>query len=41
MTWCFYLIGTHPEVEERMYREIIDVLGEDGQPSFENHRQLV
>ena len=41
MTWCFYLIGTHPEVEEKMYQEIIDVLGEDGQPTFENHRQLV
>ena len=41
MTWCFYLIGTHPEVEEKMYQEIMDVLGEDGQPTFENHRQLV
>ena len=41
MTWCFYLIGTHPEVEEKMYQEIMDVLGEDGEPTFENHRQLV
>ncbi len=40
MTWCTYLLATHPDVQERVYREVLHVLGPDGQLSFDTVNQL-
>ena len=29
MTWCLYFLASHPEVQEKVYQEMVDVLGED------------
>ncbi len=39
MTWCFYLLGTHLDIQEKLYQEIVEVLG-DEEVTFENTRQL-
>ncbi|XP_031573133.1 cytochrome P450 20A1-like [Actinia tenebrosa] len=29
MIWCFYYLALHPEVQEKVYQELIEVLGEE------------
>ncbi|KAK3731833.1 hypothetical protein QZH41_020194 [Actinostola sp. cb2023] len=29
MTWCFYYLAIHPEIQEKVYQELIEVLGEE------------
>ncbi|KAK3731832.1 hypothetical protein QZH41_020193 [Actinostola sp. cb2023] len=29
MTWCFYYLAIHPEIQEEVYQELIEVLGEE------------
>ena len=39
LTWAFYLLSKHPDVERRMHREVVDVLG-DRAPTFEDLPKL-
>jgi cytochrome P450 len=39
LTWTFYLLSKHPEVEERVLKEIRDVLGDD-LPNWNNIKAL-
>ncbi|KAJ8709485.1 hypothetical protein PYW08_009489 [Mythimna loreyi] len=41
MLFVIICIGSYPDVQEKVYQEIIQVLGEDGQLSKENLSQLV
>ena len=29
MTWCLYFLTKHPEVQEKVYQEIEEVLGDE------------
>lgn len=29
MTWCLYFLTKHPEVQEKVYRELEEVLGDE------------
>ena len=33
MVWSLYYLGTHPEVQEKVYKEIVSVIGE-GEVTF-------
>ncbi len=39
MTWAWYLITSHPEIEEELLKSSYDILGNDS-PSFEKLREL-
>ncbi|MCF8275537.1 MAG: cytochrome P450 [Flavobacteriales bacterium] len=39
MAWLWYLLGTHPEIEEKVLRSVNESIG-DKAPSFENLRDL-
>ncbi len=39
LSWALYLIAAHPEIQERMYRETVDVLGTRA-PQFSDMRRL-
>lgn len=39
MTWCFYLVATHPDIQERLYQEVSGALG-DRLPTLEDLEQL-
>ncbi|KAJ8715380.1 hypothetical protein PYW07_009862 [Mythimna separata] len=41
MLFVFICIGSYPDVQEKIYQEITEVLGEDGRLSKENISQLV
>lgn len=40
LSWIFYLLAQHPEKQERLRTELLEVLG-DGEPNFTNLPQLV
>ncbi|KAL5006520.1 hypothetical protein ScPMuIL_015326 [Solemya velum] len=40
LTWCFYYLAAHPEVQERVVREMMTVLGEAGSVSSQNVKKL-
>lgn len=40
LTWAFYFIATHPDVEQKVYEEIKAVLGEEDE-SYASMRDLV
>ncbi len=40
MSWIWYMLGQHPDVEEKLYQNVMDVLGTDRNPSFEGLREL-
>jgi hypothetical protein len=29
MIWCFYYLAVHPEIQEKVYQELIEVLGDE------------
>lgn len=29
MVWCFYYLAIHPEIQEKVYQELLEVLGEE------------
>ena len=39
MVWILYYLGRHPEVQEKVYREIVSVLG-DGEVTFDAVKDL-
>ncbi|XP_035663707.1 cytochrome P450 20A1-like [Branchiostoma floridae] len=41
LTWALYFIATHKEVEEKLYQELIDVLGKKEDVTPDNISQLV
>jgi cytochrome P450 len=40
LAWAFYLIAQYPKVAKKMRIEVIQVLGKDGLPTYENVREL-
>uniref|UniRef100_A0A0B6YSD6 Cytochrome P450 n=1 Tax=Arion vulgaris TaxID=1028688 RepID=A0A0B6YSD6_9EUPU len=40
LTWCFYFLATHKDVQDKVYKEIIQVLGDNTSVSQENCGQL-
>ncbi|KXS12712.1 cytochrome P450 [Gonapodya prolifera JEL478] len=40
LTWVFYMLSYHPEVEAKCREEIIRVFGDDGQPTYEKIKEL-
>ncbi|MDW6059664.1 cytochrome P450 [Streptomyces sp. FXJ1.4098] len=40
LSWAFYLLARHPEVEEKLHAEVDAVLGERTVPSFEDLPRL-
>ncbi|GFO36254.1 cytochrome p450 20a1-like, partial [Plakobranchus ocellatus] len=40
LTWCLYFLATHEEIQEKVYQEIIDILGEKDQVNESNLSQL-
>lgn len=36
LTWCFYYLAAHPEVQENVYREMMAVVGETGRITTQN-----
>ncbi|CAG8435704.1 1494_t:CDS:10 [Ambispora gerdemannii] len=40
LSWMFYLIATHPEVEQRLLEEIKDKLEPDALPTYDNIKEL-
>ena len=39
MVWSLYYLGRHPEVQEKVYREIVSVLG-DGEVTYDAVKDL-
>ena len=29
MTWCLYYLTKHPEIQEKVYKELEDILGDE------------
>eukprot|EP01125_Pyxidicula_operculata_P022351 TRINITY_DN908_c0_g1_i2.p1 TRINITY_DN908_c0_g1~~TRINITY_DN908_c0_g1_i2.p1 ORF type:complete len:485 (-),score=90.15 TRINITY_DN908_c0_g1_i2:822-2276(-) len=40
LTWTFYMFSLHPDVEAKARKEVMDVIGEDESPNFENIKKL-
>ncbi|CAG8489765.1 13917_t:CDS:10, partial [Ambispora leptoticha] len=40
LSWMFYLIVTHPEVEQRLLEEIENILDPDASPTYDDTRKL-
>ncbi|KXS19473.1 cytochrome P450 [Gonapodya prolifera JEL478] len=40
LTWVFYMLSSHPEVEAKCREEINRVFGKDGQPTYEKIKEL-
>lgn len=40
ITWCLYLLGRHPDVQQRVYDEICDVLGDKRFASMDDLKNL-
>lgn len=40
LTWVFYCLATHPEVEKKAREELLSVLGKDGKPTYESLKDL-
>lgn len=40
LTWAIGFLSYHPEIQERVYNHIIDVIGKDRDPTFEDYRNL-
>jgi cytochrome P450 len=40
LTWIWYMLSTHPEVENRLYTELVEVLGQSS-PTFQDLPNLV
>lgn len=40
LSFSMAMMGMHPEIQEKIYREAIEVLGEDGKPTFDNLSEL-
>ncbi|XP_077997363.1 cytochrome P450 20A1-like [Glandiceps talaboti] len=41
MVWTFYYLTKHPEIQDKVYKEITDVLGEDGTVNHDTLPKLV
>ncbi|XP_077997365.1 cytochrome P450 20A1-like [Glandiceps talaboti] len=41
MVWAFYYLTKHPEIQDKVYKEITDVLGEDGTVNHDTLPKLV
>jgi cytochrome P450 len=40
LTWTFYLLAQHPEVEAKLHAEVDEVVGDSEQPSVADHARL-
>ena len=40
LSWAFYELSQHPEVESKIVEEAQRVLGSDGVPNYENQKEL-
>ena len=41
MAWAVYFLASHPPVQDRLYEEIVRVLGKTGQVTAENMSDLM
>ncbi|GAB3175911.1 cytochrome P450 [Telluribacter humicola] len=40
LSWALYVLAQHPKVQKRLREEVIQVVGDEGVPTFESARQL-
>lgn len=40
LSWLFYELAYHPEVYSKLRKEVLDILGADGKPTYENLKSM-
>jgi cytochrome P450 len=40
LTFSFYMLSEHPDIERRLRREIFDVVGQTGRPTYDQMREM-
>ena len=40
LSWLFYELAYHPEVYSTLRQEVLDILGTDGNPTYENLKSM-
>ena len=40
LSWLFYELAYHPEVYSKLRKEVLDILGTDGKPTYENLKSM-
>ena len=40
LTFSFYMLSEHPEIEKRLRQEIFDKVGRTGRPTYDQMREL-
>jgi cytochrome P450 len=40
ITFSFYMLSEHPDIEKRLRQEIFDVVGQTGRPTYDKMREM-
>jgi len=40
LTWLFYELAYHPEIYKQLREEVLETLGKDGRPTYENLKDM-
>ena len=40
LTFSFYMLSEHPDIEKRLRQEIFDVVGQTGRPTYDQMREM-
>ena len=40
LTFSFYMLSEHPDIEKRLRQEIYDVVGQTGRPTYDQMREM-
>ena len=40
LVWCLYYLGTHPDVQDRLYREVLQQVGWEGPVRYQDVKEM-
>ena len=40
LTFSFYMLSEHPDIEKRLRQEIYDIVGQTGRPTYDHMREM-
>ena len=40
LTFSFYMLSEHPDIEKRLRQEIYDIVGPTGRPTYDHMREM-